>query len=184
MPATVRIATAVQFATAGLTAVGATLAVLTTAHLLDAVESAMRAQGAGYDDATAASFVTGLFSYVLIGVWAAGALLVALFAFGYRHEVERWTRVATWTFALPVALLGVRAMDRAATPRTGLDDAEFLALTGRALDRAIPGWWPPALVVLEVLTAVAYLAIVALLATPAARAWFRRPREDHSSKPP
>ncbi|HEY1175380.1 MAG TPA: hypothetical protein VGF17_04425 [Phytomonospora sp.] len=184
MPTTVWIAAAVQFATAGLTALGATLSFLTTAHLVDSIESAMRAQGAYADTASAASFTTQLFSYPLIIVWAAGGLLVAVFAFGYRHEVERWTRVATLTFAVPVAVLGVRAMSRADMPRDGLDDAEFADLTIRALDRRVPDWWPPTLVALEVLTVAAFLAIIVLLVTPSARAWFRRPPRGTAPKPP
>ena len=182
MPAPVRIAAVVQFATAGLTAVGATLAVLTTAALLDAIEGATRAEGYGMDEASAATFWTGFFSYGLIGLWAAGALLLAVFAFGYRHEVERWTRMATWAFAIPVAILGVRAMARADAPRRAGGD-RVTDEAARILDHATPDWWPPALVALELLTAGAYVTIVILLATPAARAWFGRPVEITRAKP-
>lgn len=183
MPLPVRIATAVQFATLGLTAAGATLSVLTTAGLLEAVERATRSAGYGMDEASGTTFMTGLFSYGLITVWAAGALLVAVFAFGYRHEVERWTRVGTWALAVPVALLGLWAMFRADTPRSPHGGAEVVAETARILDQTTPDWWPPALVALQVLTAAAYLAVVVLLAAPASRAWFRRPPEDHPPKP-
>ncbi|MDO3706034.1 hypothetical protein Q3W71_30630 [Micromonospora sp. C28SCA-DRY-2] len=87
-------------------------------------------------------------------------------------------RVGTWVVSglgLVFGCCGLAVLvgQRAAPLRLGADEratAELLALLGDAQ----PGWWLPVNAGLSVGQVLGYLVVAALLALPAANAWFRR----------
>ncbi|SCG79725.1 hypothetical protein GA0070609_6021 [Micromonospora echinaurantiaca] len=106
-----------------------------------------------------------------------GGLLLAGLALGLLAG-RSGARVGTWVVSGLGLLFGccglaVLVGQRAAPLRLGADErttAELLALLGDAQ----PGWWLPVNAGLSVGQVLGYLVVAALLALPAANAWFRR----------
>ncbi|MEV1142591.1 hypothetical protein [Micromonospora sp. NPDC049799] len=127
------------------------------------------------DGVVALLWASGVVSAV-VSVLAA-VLLVAL-ALGLRAG-RPGARVGTWVVSGLGLLLGccglaALAGQRAVPLRLGESErgtAELLALVGDAY----PGWWIPLGAALSVGQVLGYLVVAALLALPAANAWFRRP---------
>ncbi|HEY2950574.1 MAG TPA: hypothetical protein VGJ53_19610 [Micromonosporaceae bacterium] len=97
------------------------------------------------------------------------------------------SRIATWVltgFGVLFGccgLFGAIAQNNAAFSSGDNRTAEDL---GRALADASPGWWTALSVVLSVGQALGYVAVAALLALPAANAFFRKPAAPQWQPPP
>ncbi|MCX4469044.1 hypothetical protein OOK41_01725 [Micromonospora sp. NBC_01655] len=111
---------------------------------------------------------------VLVGVVLVG-LASGLFA------GRPGARMATWVvcgLGLAVGCCGLAVLvgQRAVPLRlSGSDQATTAELLG-LLDNAYPSWWIPVNAALSVGQVLGYLVVTALLALPAANAWFRRGR--------
>lgn len=160
---------AVAYAVAGLLALGGAVAEFRSA-------AAGTSAGPGeIDDVVTLLRVSTVLTAVvslLVGLLLAGLALGLLAG-------RPGARVGTWVVS-GLGLLGgccalaVLVGQRAAPLRLGADEratAELLALLGDAQ----PAWWLPLNAGLSVGQVLGYLVVAALLALPAANAWFRRP---------
>ncbi|GAA2701747.1 hypothetical protein ACFY2R_00505 [Micromonospora olivasterospora] len=161
---------ALAYAIVGLVALGGTV---------DRLRATARGTAAGPEEVD--GVVTLLRSVVVASAVLTvlvGALLVGL-ALGLLAR-RNGARVGAWVvcgLGLLAGCCGLAALvgQRAAPLRLGGGEpatAELLGLLGDAY----PSWWVPVNAALSVGQALGYVVVAALLALPAANAWFRRPR--------
>lgn len=172
-PRAVTVAAGVQYATAGLALVGAILSVLIAGKLVAVLPGALAEEFPTEAQRQTAVFTTRTASYGVIGLWLVCSLVFASFARFYSRG-KRWARTCTWAVAGPLVLCGVCGFASAGSPKGYGDDAATSARIEQALDAATPGWWSGANAIVQALTFAAYLAIIVLLAIPAANVWFRK----------
>ncbi|MGC4768755.1 hypothetical protein ACLQ25_07200 [Micromonospora sp. DT44] len=186
-PAVVPVATAVLL----LMAVGAlAYAVVDLAVLgrtVDAFRAAARNTSASpqqIDGLVALLRASAALTAVVAGL---SALVLAGLALGLLTG-RRGVRVATWVvcgLGLLSACCSVAVLvgERAAPLRLGADERATAELLGLIAD-AYPSWWIPLNAGLSVGQALGYLVVAALLALPAANAWFGRHRRTAATAPP
>lgn len=177
-PAVVTAATAVLVLMAAGALAYAVAGLLTVDGTVRAFRSAAGSTSAGPAEIDAVVLLLWLVAALSAVLSVAVAPLLGGLALGLRRG-RPGARVATWVVC-GVGLLcgccgvGVLTAERAVPLRLGADarsTAELYAL----IPDAHPGWWLPLNAGLSVAQMLGYLVVAALLALPAAHAWFRRP---------
>ncbi|GIG69827.1 hypothetical protein [Phytomonospora endophytica] len=174
-PRAVTIAAGVQYATAGLALAGAVLSILIAQKLAAVLPGALAEEFPTEAQRETAVFTTRAASYGVIGLWLLCSLVFASFARFYRRG-SRWARNWTWAVAGPLVLCGVCGFASAGSPKSYGENPATSERIEQALDAATPSWWSGTNAMVQALTFASYLAIIVLLATPAANAWFREAR--------
>ncbi|MFJ6163784.1 hypothetical protein ACIQH6_01580 [Micromonospora orduensis] len=178
-PTVVLLATAVLLvmAVAALAYTVVDLAVL--GRTVDAFRTAARDTSASPQQIDEVATLLRLSTVLTAVVAASSAVLLAGLALGLLAG-RRGVRVATWVvcgFGLLAGCCSVAVLvgERAAPLRLGDGERATAELLGLIAD-AYPSWWIPVNAGLSVGQGLGYLVVAALLALPAANAWFGRRR--------
>ncbi|MFI6758339.1 hypothetical protein ACIBF5_04235 [Micromonospora sp. NPDC050417] len=173
-PSTVTIAGYLLYLVAGLQVVQLVLSL----SVLDTFNDVFDEAYAGTDmaDAGAAAGTAGLIGGAVVGlVVAAGLVVLALL----NNRGKNPARIVTWVlgglfFCCSVAGLGLTAAGNALAPSSTDTNAPDQAEIQRLLDERLPGWYNPLTLTLSVITILALLTALILLALPPSNEFFRK----------
>ncbi|HIV58295.1 MAG TPA: hypothetical protein H9902_10100 [Candidatus Stackebrandtia faecavium] len=176
-PSTVTIAAYLQFALLALSVISAIITFVTSPALIDAVSQA----SAEHLSPSEASTITTTMQFAVYGGVTIGLIPGVLLAvFGAIHmRGKNWARIATWVLAGLGACCGAISLPftGAQTNIEGVEPGAAKALED-AVASAQPSWVTPVSMVLMIVSLVAYVAVIILLALPASNNFFRKPKPD------
>ncbi|WP_211275367.1 hypothetical protein [Actinoplanes rectilineatus] len=171
-PATVTISSILLYGVAFLQAMSALLVLSSIGTLREVYTEAMA--DAGADEVDLAGLFTGIMVIIVViyAVIAGGMVVLAIF----NNRGKNPSRIVTWVFAgigLCCNALGLTssASDMAAGTGSGTSGDVFTEASADAL----PGWYDGVELLLTLLTVLALLAAIILLALPQSNAFFRPP---------
>ncbi|RKR89113.1 hypothetical protein BDK92_3450 [Micromonospora pisi] len=175
-PSTVTIAGYLLYLVAGLQVVQLVLSL----SVLDTFNDVFDEAYAGTDmaDAGAAFGSASLIGGAVVGlVVAAGLVVLALL----NNRGKNPARIVTWVlgglfFCCSIAGLGLTAAGSALAPSSTDANTPDQAEIQRLLDERLPGWYNPLTLTLSVITVLALLAALVLLALPPSNEFFRKPQ--------
>ena len=176
-PATVSVSTYLLWATAAISLIGGIVSLTTVGALSDAYRDLYAGTAAEGTE----SIVVGasVFGVVLNILFAAGLVILAI----YNNRGRNGARITTWVVGGLMlccgsfGLLGsaftnqLSGLESTGGANSGPTTAEVEA----AMNRALPSWFEPVSTTTSVLSLLAILGAVILLALPASNAFFRRP---------
>lgn len=179
-PATVTWASYLLYGLAALQVISALMAIATFGAQARATEQA-------YADFPELRDLAGVSAAIGLGV---GLVIAVLFAAGFvtlgvlDSKGKNAARIVTWVLAgIGVCCFGVGAAGSAAngllsgiggtSGGQGPDPAELQ----RAISDALPGWFYPATTTVNVLSLLASIAVIVLLALPKSNEFFRKPQQ-------
>ena len=171
-PTTVTVSSYLLMLVAALSAVGAIISLTS----IGTVSQAWRDVYRGDQLAEASGFAVALVGVgaALLLLWAAVLVILAIL----NNRGRNASRIVTWVLGglslccSGLSLLGNAVNNAAAMQGTSGPEAEQLQ---RRLDELTPAWQQPVGLITNILTLVAMLAALILLALPASNAFFRKP---------
>jgi hypothetical protein len=180
-PATVTVASILLYVVAGLQVIGAVIALVTLSTLTNAARDAYAGTTLPDGRSLADLAVTGM-TFAVIG----GAVLQLLLAVGFvvlgrlDSKGKNPARIVTWVVGglglccagsgLVNAALGGFNVRMSGTSTTGPDPAEV----AQKLKDAMPAWDQPVTIAIQLVSVCALIAVIVLLALPAANVFFRK----------
>ena len=122
---------------------------------------------------------------VIVGASVVGVVISVLFAAGlvvlaiFNNRGRNGARITTWVIGgISLCCNGFGLAGTALTSSMSLDDGPggpSAAEVERRLGEALPSWYDPATITLTVMSLLALLGAIVLLALPASNAYFRKP---------
>ncbi len=175
-PAVVSAASALLFLVAGLELVSAVLSVLTvgpTTRVYDDLFADVPNSDTAVTAGTISIYVAIAFAVLL----AVAYLILGIFV----NRGKNPARIVTWVLAGFVVLCtgcglaATSAFESLGSMGTDTSGGPTPAEVRDAINAEIPGWLSPVTVTLGVITIIALLTVIVLLALPASNAYFRKP---------
>ena len=176
-PTTVTVSTYLLWVTAAMSLISGALTVSMVGRMTDVY----RELYAGTAAEGTEGFIVGfsVFAVVLNLLFAAGLAILGIF----NNRGRNGARITTWVLGgISLCCSGFGLAGTALTSSMNLDSSTTGANTGpsssevqAALDRVLPSWYEPLSMVLTVISLLAILGAVILLALPASNAFFRKP---------
>ncbi|MBB4958779.1 hypothetical protein [Micromonospora polyrhachis] len=175
-PGVVTISSYLLYLVAGLQVLGLIMALAVLGTLTDIYEEAYA--GTDMADVGATAATIGVIGGAIFGLLVAiGLVVLAIF----NSKGKNPSRIVTWVLGGIFAccsgfgLLGTAASDALTTNTGGTTTGPDPAEIQRMVDEGLPGWYNPLTLTITVITLIALLVALILLALPAANEFFRKP---------
>jgi hypothetical protein len=173
-PTVVTVSSYLLYLTAALRLISAVVSLTTINTISDVYRDAYSGTtGEGTEAVIVASTIVTVVVSIL---FAAGLAVLAI----YNNRGRQAARVTTWVIGgVLVCCSGIGAVGTAATSSMTFDTGNGPSASDvqRRLSDALPSWYTPTSVTLSVISLLAVLAAIILLALPASNAFFRRPAQ-------
>ncbi len=172
-PTTVKVSTYLLWVTAAVSLITAIIEISLVGRTTEAYRDVYAGTAA---EGTEGAIVAGSIVAVVISVlFAAGLAVLAIF----NNRGRNGARITTWVIGgISLCCGGFGLAGTALTSSINLDDTAGGPSTAeiqRRLDEVLPSWYGPATVTLGVISLLAILGAIILLALPASNAYFRKP---------
>ncbi len=172
-PTTVKVSTYLLWVTAAVSLISAVITISVVGKMSEA-----------YSDLYAGTAAEGS-EAVIVGASVVGVIINVLFAAGlavlaiFNNRGRNGARITTWVIGgISLCCGGLGLAGTALTSSMNLDDTSggpSAAEVERRLDEVLPSWFDAATVTLSVISLLALLGAMILLALPASNAFFRKP---------
>ncbi|WP_329105412.1 hypothetical protein OG792_32550 [Micromonospora sp. NBC_01699] len=174
-PSTVTVAGYLLYLAAALQLIGALIALPFIGTINDVYEEAYA--GSDLAGAGAVGSVTVIAGAVIGLIVAIGLVVLALL----NNRGKNPARIVTWVLGglflcCSIAALSLSAAGSALSPSSGDANLPDEAEVQRMLDDRLPGWYTPVTTLVSVLTVIAVLVALILLALPPSNEFFRKPQ--------
>lgn len=173
-PSVVTAAVGVQVIVGVVTVLSAILTVVFSQQSVDAVVAELKRQDAPQQAIDGSSGTIG----TVLGAGMSAVFAIALLVLAiYNMRGTNGTRIATWILSgvtLLCSVFGIAAASMLGNMSTGGID---MGKAQEAAADALPAWYSAYNVAAQVISVVGLIAVVVLLALPAANAFFRKPQQ-------
>lgn len=172
-PTTVRVSTYLLWLVAAVSLITAVITISVVGRMSDAYRDLYA--GTAAEGSEAVIVGASVIGVVISVLFAAGLVVLAIF----NNRGRNGARITTWVIgAISLCCNGFGLAGTALTGSMNLDDGSggpSAAEVERRLSEVLPSWYDPATITLAVISLLALLGAMILLALPASNAYFRKP---------